>query len=176
MKIVIDGQPLRVPGGLDHSGGLPAGGDQGAVLLLAPRPVGAGRVSPVSGRDQGIPQADSVLLHAGGRQDGGHHQLAQGAGRAAADAGIHPAQPPHRLPHLRQGGRVPVAEALLRLGRACRPQRWRQGAQGQGGRPRPAHRARPGTLHSVLALHPRVQRGGAPARIWSWPFAGIASF
>ena len=39
------------------------------------------------------------------------------AGRAPADAGVHARQPPHRLPDLRQGGRVHAAEALLRLGR-----------------------------------------------------------
>ena len=42
-----------------------------------------------------------------------------------------------------------------------------EGPQGQGRRPRAAHRARPGALHPVLALHPRVRRGRrrAPARV-----------
>ena len=41
-----------------------------------------------------------------------------------------------------------------------------QGPQGQGRRPRAAHRARPGALHPVHALHPRLRRGraGPPAR------------
>ena len=93
-------------------------------------------------------------------------QLAARARRAPADAGVHARQPPDRLPDLRQGGRVHAAEALLRLGRQARAQRRHQGPQGQGRRPRPAHRARPGALHPVHALHPRLRRGGqdAPAR------------
>ena len=44
--------------------------------------------------------------------------------------------------------------------------RHRQGAQAQGGRPRPADRARRRALHPVHALHPRLRRGGqgSPAR------------
>ena len=41
----------------------------------------------------------------------------------------------------------------------ARAQRRHQGPEGQGRRPRPAHRARPGALHPVHALHPRLRRG-----------------
>ena len=92
----------------------------------------------------------------------------------AADARVHAGQPPGRLPDLRQGGRVHAAEALLRLGREARAQRRHQGAQAQGRRRRPAHRARPGALHPVHALHPRLRRGRRRRTSSRWPSAAIA--
>ncbi len=48
-----------------------------------------------------------------------------------------------------------------------------QGPQGQGRRPRPAHRARPGALHPVHALHPRLRRGGQGTTSSRWRTAAI---
>ena len=75
----------------------------------------------VPGRRQGAAQAGAVLLHAGRRQDGGRPPTRRACWTSrAADARVHAAQPPDRLPDLRQGGRVHAAEALLRLGRQVR--------------------------------------------------------
>ena len=112
-------QRAPVPEGHQPARGVQPGRRQHPVLLLPPRAVVAGGVPPVPGRRQGSAQAGAVLLHAGRRQDGGDHRLAARARRRAAQMlEFTLAQPPDRLPDLRQGGRVHAAEALLRLGRA----------------------------------------------------------
>ena len=164
VNVTIDGKAAPVPQGHQPARGVQPGRRQRAVLLLPRRPVVAGGLPPVPGRRQGSAQAGAVVLHAGRRQDGGDHRVAARARRAPADAGVHAAQPPDRLPDLRQGGRVHAAEALLRLGREVRAQRRHQGPQGQGRRHRQAHRARSRALHPVHALHPRLRRGREVAR------------
>ena len=120
VTVTIDGRAHQFPKGTNLLEACNQVGCNVPVLLLPRGPLLAGRVPPVSGRREGAAEAGPLLLHASRRQDGGHDELAEGAGHPAPDARVHAAQPSHRLPDLRQGGRVHAAEALLRLGRDSR--------------------------------------------------------
>ena len=163
VTVIIDGKTHQFPKGTVLLEACNAVGRQRPVLLLPPRAVVAGGLPAVPGRRQGTAEAGAVLLHAGRRQDGGDDQVAARAGRPPPDAGVHARQPPHRLPDLRQGGRVPAAEALLRLGRQVRAQRRHQGQEGQGRRPRPD------TSSSIRSAASSARAASASATRWRRP-------
>ena len=119
--------------------------------LLAP--VGACRQCLVQIEGQPKPPAsctttctDGMVVHTQLTSDGGREGTARRDGAAAG-------QPPARLPHVRQGRRVPAAEPghVHRPGRD--PVRRRQAALPQAGRAVRPGAAGPGAVHPVHALH-----------------------
>ena len=71
VTVTIDGKAHTVPQGDQPARGLQPGRLQRPLLLLPPGPQLAGGLPAVPGRRQGPAQAGALLLHAGGRQDGG---------------------------------------------------------------------------------------------------------
>ena len=140
---------------------------QHLVLLLPPRAVVAGGVPPVPGRGQGPAQAGAVLLHAGRRQDGRDHRVADACSTARAQMlEFTLVNHPIDCPICDKAGECTLQKHVLRLGRAVRAQRRHKVHKAKVVDLGPAHRARPRALHPVHALHPRLRRGrqGAPAR------------
>ena len=112
------------------------------------------------------PDVADGLFRARGAGHGRQDRHAAGEGGAGGQSGLHPAQPPARLPHLRQGRRMPVAGSDHALRPRPQPVGRSQAPQEQALSHLRHHRARPGALRRLLALHPLSGGVGRQAAAW----------
>jgi hypothetical protein len=128
------------------------------------RPVGAGHVPDVPGRGRGRAEARTGVRHGRRRRAGHLHGERSREDGARGHARVLPAEPPARLPDLRQVRRVQAAGLHARRGPQARPL-LRAQAGPRPGRLRRRHPLRRRPLHHVHALRALHARGraGRPA-------------
>ena len=157
VTLTIDDKQVTVPAGTLVVDAARAAGIEIPVFCSHPKldPVGVCRMCLVEFVTPARQPPGRLLHGAGDRGHGGAHEHAgRCVSRARGRARLSADQPPARLPHLRQGRRVPAAgpDAAVRAGR--QPVRRGEAPQAQAlPDQRPDH-AGPGALRAVLALHP----------------------
>ena len=114
VTLTIDGQTVTVPKGTNVLEAARTLGIDITRVLLPPGPPDRRAVPAVPGRRREEPEAAAELPAGLRRGHGRPHDRQAVDARAQAAARVHAAQPPDRLPDLRQGRRVHAAEAVLR--------------------------------------------------------------
>ncbi|CAA9251187.1 MAG: NADH-ubiquinone oxidoreductase chain G, partial [uncultured Blastococcus sp.] len=150
----------RPQGDADHPSG--RGGRRLRPPLLRPPAARAGgRLPAVPGRGGRSAQAGGLLHDAGHRGHGDPHPAHQPGRRqgAAGHDGAAADQPPARLPHLRQGRRVPAAEPGDRARAHRDPLRRREAHLSQAGPDQHPDPARPRALRALRPVHPLLPAG-----------------
>ena len=169
VTVTIDGQELQAPKGQGLVETAAAAGIEIPVFCYEPRlgpPVGACRMCLCE--VEGLPklQAACTLTATDGLVLKTAADEREGVRGPERDPRVHPAQPPARLPRLRQGRRVPAPGPDLPLRAGLHPDALPEAHLRQADPDLAVDRARPGALHPLLPLHAllRERVRGRPAR------------